>query len=30
LLHREVEAAHAMESLGSTTTTASVPLRRAQ
>ena len=30
LLHREVEAAHAMESLGSATATASLPLRRAQ
>jgi len=30
LLHREVEAAHAMKSLGSAKATASLPLRRAQ
>src|SRR5437868_11905267 len=30
LLHRKVEAAHAMESLGTATTKVSVPLRRAQ
>ncbi len=30
LLHREVEATHAMKSLGDTTPTASLPLRRAQ
>jgi heme exporter protein C len=30
LLHREVEAAHALESLGGATAKPSVPLRRAQ